>query len=555
MARRRGEVLATPEPRAAVSAGRLLRVALVSAALSVACAAIALVALKPRPATPVKVTYEVDLSRAARGELVITMICDGRLPRQLDLVLPPGSFDDPRSAVHARDPQAHALGPDGRQVRALKVDESADGWSLRAGRSARTGIVYSLDLRATPGSEQDVRRHISTPVAGGVRAAGFEIFLEPLGVPVRDLTVVVRNPDDLPVLVPWPAVVRNGMLPPREEGATGTDAPGSNANGTGQRVADASLGYGQGFRPSPKATLPPEQGSSAAAAPVPANLFYHPRDVADLNNALLVCGDIRTYAAQAGDCVIQLATDRQWLFSDEAALDLVRRIARTEMGFFGSAPTDQITVLLSANAISGQDRFDVYGVHTGSSVLVMMDTDTTWGMVEDQAASVIAHEMFHGWLGEAVRQTDPQMLWFTEGATTWYAARMLTAAGVWAPEHARGVLGARLDRDYVNSALRGSLSVAAAAAEIAAPAEQVRFGYAGGVTACMALDEMLAEQGGHARPLDGILRRLYAEEGRAPLTRERLEAAVLAATGVDCGPWLDAHVYGQAALPAIRSML
>ena len=74
MARRRGEVLATPEPRAAVSAGRLLRVALVSAALSVACAAIALVALKPRPATPVKVTYEVDLSRAARGELVITMI-------------------------------------------------------------------------------------------------------------------------------------------------------------------------------------------------------------------------------------------------------------------------------------------------------------------------------------------------------------------------------------------------------------------------------------------------------------------------------------------------
>lgn len=546
MAHRSGRILAQPAPRARPSAARLLRVALASALVSTAVAAAGLVLARPRPATPVDMTYEVDLSGAARGELVITMICDGRLPRHLDLALPPGEFGDPRSGVHARDPQAHALGPDGRQLRALKVTETADGWSVRTGRSRRTGIVYSLDLRATPGSEQDVRRHISTPVAGGVRAAGFEIFLEPLGVPVKDLTVVVRNPDDMPVLVPWPAVVRDGPAPSRD---------GAGGGGGDRPVADASLGYSQGFRPSPKAAVPAESGRTAAAAPVPANLFYHPRDKADLNNALIVCGDIRTYAAQAGDCVIQLATDRQWLFSDEAALDLVRRIARTEMGFFGSAPTDQITVLLSANAITGKDRFDVYGVHTGSSVLVMLDGDTTWGAVEDQAASVIAHEMFHGWLGEAVRQTDPQMLWFTEGATTWYAARMLTAAGVWQPAHARGVLGARLDRDYAGNPLRGTMSVAAAAAEVMAPADQVRFGYAGGVTACMALDEMLAEKGGRARPLDGILRDLYDRERGQPLTRERLEAAVHAATGVDCGPWLDAHVYGKTALPPIKSML
>ncbi len=520
---------------------RLVRVAVLTALLAVTCA----VALRPHPVHPLKVTYEVDLAGAARGELVITMVCDGELPGVLNLALPPGEFGDARSGVHARDPQAHALGADGRQLRPLKVRETVNGWQLRAGGNPHTGIVYTLDLRAMPGSEQDVRRHISTPVAGGVRAAGFEIFLEPLGVPVEDLTVVLRNPNDMPVLVPWPAVVRNGLHLARDDAHDG-DAP---------RVGDASLGYGQGFQPSARAITPAELGRSAAAAPVPANLFYHPRDMADLNNALLVCGDIRTHASQAGDCVIQLATDRDWLFTDDEALDLVRRIARTEMGFFGSAPTDQITVLLSANAITGKDRFDVYGVHTGSSVLVMLDPDTTWGTVEDQAASVIAHEMFHGWLGEAVRQTDPTMLWFTEGATTWYAARMLTAAGVWLPGHARGVLGARLDRDYVNNALRGRMSVAEAAAEVAAPAEQVRFGYAGGVTACMALDEMLADKGGHARPLDGILRRLYAEDRGQPLTRERLQSAVLQSTGVDCGPWLDAHVYGKTALPPIKSML
>jgi predicted metalloprotease with PDZ domain len=225
------------------------------------------------------------------------------------------------------------------------------------------------------------------------------------------------------------------------------------------------------------------------------------------------------------------------------------------MAFFGSAPSDQITVLLSANDITGDERFDVYGVHTGSSVLVMLDRGTTWGMLEEQAASVIAHEMFHGWLGEAIRQTEPSLLWFTEGATTWYAARMLTAAGVWRPDHARGVLGARLDRDYANNGLLGRMSVADAAAEVMASAEQVRYGYAGGVTACVALDEMLAQASGKARPLDEVVRRLYREHRGQALTRELLESAIEASTGVRCGPWLDTYVYGKTALPPLGSLL
>lgn len=499
---------------------------------------------RPREAVPVKLTYELDLADAATGRLVVTMICDGDLPGQLDLVLPPGIFGDPRGGVRASDPQAHELAPDGRQLRPLRVSTTPDGWRLATAGSRRTGFIYSLDLSATPGNEQDVRRHISTPVAGGVRAAGFEIFLEPLGVPVTDLTVLVHNPAELPLLVPWPALVRSDG--PRPRAAVGSEPGG---------VGDASLGFGQGYKPAPDAPRPVPVAPFAAVAPVPANLMYHPRDLADLNNALLVCGDIRTQAAQAGECVIQLATDRRWLFADEAAMDLVRRIARTEMGFFGSAPTDQITVLLSANDITGSERFDVYGVHTGSSVLVMLDRETTWGMLEEQAASVIAHEMFHGWIGEAVRQTDPAMLWFTEGATTWYAARMLTAAGIWRPDHARGVLGARLDRDYANNGLLGRISVAAAAAEVMASNEQVRYGYAGGVSACMALDEMLSEATGRARPLDEVLRRLYRDCRGQPLTRLRLEETVAAVTGVRCGPWLDTYVYGKTTLPPVKSML
>jgi len=290
-------------------------------------------------------------------------------------------------------------------------------------------------------------------------------------------------------------------------------------------------------------------------ASVPSNLLYHPRDMADLNNSLLICGRIRTLEAHARDTLIQFATDRQWLFADDAAMELIRRIARTEMGFFGEPPTDQITVLLSANEITAKAGFDVYGIHTGSSVLVMMAPNTTWGMLENQAASVIAHEMFHSWLGEAIPQTDPQMLWFTEGATTWYAARMLVSAGIWGSDHARSILGARLDRDYAQNPLLGEISVADAAAKVMADANQVRFGYAGGVNACMALDQMLARATGTVRPLDEIMRTLYYERDRGDLSQELLEQTILEVTGVECHTWFKTHVYGKTALPPSEQLI
>ncbi len=234
---------------------------------------------------------------------------------------------------------------------------------------------------------------------------------------------------------------------------------------------------------------------------------------------------------------------------------MIRRIARTEMGFFGSAPTNQITVILSPNRVGGEGRFDLYGIHTGSSVLVMMDPATTWGDLEDQSASVIAHEMFHGWLGEAIPQRDPDMLWFTEGATTWYAARMLTAAGVWSPDHARAVLQTRLDRDYTKNRLKNRITVAEASAEVMAGPEQVRFAYAASVSACMNLDKWLTERTGQQRPLDLVLRHLYEVRDGSPLTRLGLEAAVLEATGVECTEWLEKHVYSKTILPMVERLI
>ncbi|MFT5783599.1 MAG: putative metalloprotease with PDZ domain [Candidatus Krumholzibacteriia bacterium] len=499
---------------------------------------------QPGPLQPVDLTYELDLSEAEQGTLIITLIAVGNLPDHLELEFPPGIFSDLGNGVNAHNPSGRELNSDGSSGKPLAIEETEAGWRLATQNVSRAGFIYRVDLDRVSGGEQDVRRHISTPITGGLRAAGFEIFLEPVGMEVNEITISIHNPSEIPLLVPWPALVKGKDL--------ATERSRHEARKTGQ----ASLGMGQGFAPGIGLDEPVQTESPLdAAAPVPSNLLYHPRNLADLNNSLIICGEIRILESHARDTVIQFATDREWFFADEAALELIQRIARTEMGFFGSAPTDQITVLLAANEITAEAGFDVYGVHTGSSVLVMLDPTTTWGMLEEQAASVIAHEMFHGWLGEAIPQSDPNMLWFTEGATTWYAARMLVSAGIWSPEHARGILGARLERDYALNPLLGKISIADAAGEVMTGADQVRFGYAGGVNACMALDQMLARATGTLRPLDEIMRTLYIERDRGDLTRELLQQTIIDVTGVDCKVWFDTHVYGKTSLPPADQLI
>jgi predicted metalloprotease with PDZ domain len=492
----------------------------------------------PRPPEPIQLTYELDLAGAAEGNLVITLIAEGDLPKKMNLEFPPEVFNDTMNGVNPHSATANELLPDGSKGKPLAVKRTPDGWQVAIRGARRAGFIYHVDLNHVRGLDDDVRRHISTPVSGGIRMAGYEVFLQPVGPEVDDITVALHNPENLQVLVPWPALVKGGR---RASAKLPPEAP-----------QQASVSPGQGFVPAQDVAPrnPVDPGQAAVRQPVPSNLMYHPQDLADLNNSLLVCGDLRIVTTQVRETVIQLATDRPWDFPLDSALDMVRRIARTQMGFFGSSPTSQITVILASNNVTSREKFDIYGIHTGSSILVMMDPMTTWDELENQSASVISHEMFHGWLGEAIPQQDPQMQWFTEGATTWYAARMLTAAGIWTPDHSRAVLEDRLERDYKLNPLKTQMSVAAAAAEVMAGSEQVRFAYAGGVSACMNLDQWLAQLTGKSRPLDLVLRQLYQDRDGTPLTRASFEAAVLKATGIDCSVWLEDHVYKKSTLPA-----
>ena len=146
-------------------------------------------AVYPRSRGPLGLTYEIDLARAPQGQLTMTMILEGDLPGELDLQLSGGTAGDDGPQVQIHAPLAAALTSDGLPVAPLDLVAAAGGWRLHTRDARRVGVIYQVDLNRTSSQVGDVRRHLSTPVPGGVRAAGFEIFLEPVHHPVGSITV------------------------------------------------------------------------------------------------------------------------------------------------------------------------------------------------------------------------------------------------------------------------------------------------------------------------------------------------------------------------------
>jgi predicted metalloprotease with PDZ domain len=461
----------------------------------------------PRSDGGLDLHYDVDLTAATAGSLRVTATIAGDLPSALEVGFPPGVLGQPGDGVQLVGVTAHRTASRGDRRRPLVLERAAAGWRIAGLRGGPIELDYSLALDAVSGRQTDIRSHISARTPSGLRIAGYELFLQPQSQRIDSVTVVFHNPRRLPLVAPW---------------------------------APAAAGTAEG----------------AITAVAAGARTYAPRGRRDLNNALIATGvALRIETVARGDAVLQLATEHDWLFTDDVWVRLVTRIAAAEIAFFADAPQPLITCLLAPNPVAGPERFDAYGAHTGSSLLVWLGPRTTYADLHDSAASVVAHEMFHGWLGEAIEQRDPDTLWFTEGATSLYAVRQLVAASIWTPEAARGRLSARLERDYWRNPQRDLTSIADAAAQPAADPATVRLAYAGGIAACLALERRLAGEGAPTDPLDGLLRFLYTQRADGPLTRERLVAAILAVTGCDATAWLEAHVYGRETLPTVEPVL
>jgi len=492
----------------------------------------------PRPARPLHLDFEVDLQGARQGRLTVLLRLEGSLPAPLALSFParpdPGHEVTSVTLLSAGHP-----GPDGQPGRPVAPEPAGRGWILHPLGEPVLEVVYQVELTAASSLEEDIRRHVNVVDASGLRISGAQLFAVPATAEVAAIRVQFVGGWDGRLAVPWPAE-------PSPRDAAGVCAPdylpAANPAGATATGADAS-------RLDLAGLAAPDTVQPAPLAPV-----FRPQNLRDLWNGFVAWGDLRVSEVPVAGCPVRLAVTGEWLFADDDLRWLLSRIAHAELDFFGSAPQPSILCLVAANPVAAADGFEYYGVHAGHSLLLFLDPRTSWAELGEKAASVAAHEMFHGWLGEAIRQEDPGLIWFVEGVTTWCTPRMLEAAGIWSRTRSEEVLGGRVERDYLGSELLGRISVAAAAAEVMVDGATTRFAYAGGSLAAAALDAWLAGTTGSVHPLDDVLRQLYARREEGPLTRPALEAAVRDVGGGDCAPWLDAYVYGKETLPRLESL-
>jgi len=483
---------------------------------------------------PLDLAYTVDVAEAAAGRLTVTLALGGTVPRTVALGRPAGLCGGAAGRPPVTELAAWNHTQDGGRGAPLPWRADGDRWLVdassaggaagpaaalpwggpAAGDAGGDGDVrgaggernaalarpaasvrYTVTLPPPPAGGADIRGHISVAVPGGWRAGAFHLFLVPEGTATRAVAV---------------------------------------------RFVDASR--------------PGGAGAGRLAAPWPAGgtadgVIYRPAGLDDLANALVAGGDLRLREEDAGGCTLRIALRGAWDFPDAELGRLLRRLAAAEVAFFGGAPRPSALILVEPNPLPAAAGFDDLGLHAGSSVLLLLEPRTAWSDLADKTASVAAHELFHGWLGEAIRPAGSDLAWFVEGATAWYTARLLVETGIWTADRAEGVVGARIDQHYARSALLGRETVAGAAADLLRDGQTTRFAYAGGCLAAASLDAWLAGEGAGTRhPLDAVLRDLYARRAEGPLDRAALEAALRRAAGRDGGPWLDRFVYGKEAL-------
>ena len=213
--------------------------------------------------------------------------------------------------------------------------------------------------------------------------------------------------------------------------------------------------------------------------------------------SLLAAGDfrLRRFSAARGDVV--LAIRGSWTFTDEEATRQIQTALTVVRDFWRDRREPFFLVTLKP-----YDR--ARGSSDGSAF-----TNAFWMYMsrEDSIAALMTqliHESFHGWNPARLGQgsPDPDLQWFTEGVTDYYAYRLARQAGL------------LTDAAYLESLNR-------ALAQFPMSTNP----YIRGRVWALWLDARLSSQPGARRSLDDVMRSLR-KGSRQPLSRARVLAAI-----------------------------
>ena len=255
--------------------------------------------------------------------------------------------------------------------------------------------------------------------------------------------------------------------------------------------------------------------------------------VDELPMTLVAAGNYRFLETFVSGVRLILAIGGRWDFEDGELLETVRSIVSEEISMLGSSPRERHLVICDHNPVRGAKGFDYYGVHFGGTILLLLDPSIDRSELYGIPMSIIAHEFFHNWNGEALRPIDDSFMWFTEGATVYYSYHVLLKAGIINGRQFDAAESAIMDR-YGDNPLRGSVNLSMAGNSDLSDREMISLLYDGGFLAARAVDQKIRSITGGGSGLIDVIRRLYMEDsgGREIGTAELLDA-ILAETGTD----------------------
>jgi predicted metalloprotease with PDZ domain len=283
---------------------------------------------------------------------------------------------------------------------------------------------------------------------------------------------------------------------------------------------------------------PFQTGESTAAYPSLRSLYH----------SVVAAGPYRVQTRQVEDCELVLAVLGDFRFDDEVLLDVLSRLVRYELAFLGASPRPRYLFVVNPHPRTGDpDRLHYFGLNFDGSMLLLIDGDSDRERLNAEPAQLCAHEFFHNWLGETVRQRRYDMNWFVEGVTTFYSYQVRMESGMLRFDAYASDLRRRYLDEYRASPLYGNKSVADAGRAVLEEEATTGYLYAGGVLLAASLDGEIDRVTRGTASLDDLVLALVLRaraDRQFVLTRHALEEELQRLTDTPFGAWLDDHVYG-----------
>lgn len=280
----------------------------------------------------------------------------------------------------------------------------------------------------------------------------------------------------------------------------------------------------------------------------------------ELRNSIWLAGDLQLQRREIRGRELWLAVQRaDWSFSLADFADLTHRIVASERAFFADFQTRFYLVSLVpvGEADARGQSMGGTGLTRSFSLCMLAQTplrgDLGQGM---DVAALLAHEMFHEWVGQTVRAAQPEQLcyWFTEGFTEFYTRRLLLRGGqISREEYARAA--SRTLADLWTSSVRHAPNRRIEEA-FWTDAEVKRLPYLRGDVVAMLVDHAVRARSGGRRGLDDLMREWVRAARRTgqEVSTESLLAAIAQAAGAAVADHLRAVIV-DGELPALPADL